>query len=45
MKKIIVTALLAFGALSFAQEKMENELKTPKKEHFQNGKRDEIRLK
>ena len=45
MRKLIVASLLAISTFTFAQEKMENEMNTPRKEHQQNGERDEIRLK
>lgn len=44
MRKLIVATLLAISALTFAQEKMENEMNTSRKGHWQNGERDEIRL-
>ena len=45
MKKLFVLALLVIGTSLLAQEKMENEINTPRKGHWQNGERDEIRLK
>lgn len=45
MRKLIVASLLAISTFTFAQEKMENEMNTPRKGHWQNGERDEIRLK